>query len=282
MTDGMAAGGGPVVRVLPDPASAAAAAAEAIADALGDAIAERGRADWATTGGSVAVPIYKALTSERLRGTVVWPAVHLWWGDDRYVPYDHPLSNVFPAAEILLALGHSHLGRSSGNRMSSSADEPEALDIPTEQVHRFPTTEAIDDRRGPEWCAERYAVELRAAGPAPDGDGRPVLDLVVLGVGPDGHVLSVFPDSTVWDVDDLAAAVPAPTHVEPHVPRVTLHPSLVASARQVIVVSTGEGKAEAIGRAWSPGSEREVPARIAMRPGATWLLDRAAAARLRA
>ena len=281
MTDGLAAGGGPVLRVFPDAASTTASAADAIADALGDAIAERGRADWATTGGSVAVPIYRSLASERLRGTVVWRAVHLWWGDDRYVPYDHPLSNVLPVEEILLAVGRSMLGRASGHGMSSTTDDPEPVDIPVENVHRFPTSEAIDDRLGAAWCAERYAIELRTSGPARDEAGRPILDLIVLGVGPDGHVLSVFPDSAVWDVQDLAASVPAPTHVEPHVERVTMHPTLVTAARQVLVVATGASKADAIGRAWSPGTEREIPARIAMRSGATWLLDQAAAEGLR-
>jgi 6-phosphogluconolactonase len=108
-----------------------------------------------------------------------------------------------------------------------------------------------------------------------------VFDLIVLGVGPDGHVLSVFPDSAVWDRDVLASAVPAPTHVEPHVERVTMHPTLVTVARRVIVIATGASKVDALAQAWSPGSEREIPARIAVRPEAAWFVDQAAAAGLR-
>ena len=110
MTDGAAGGRGPVVRVLPDGGSAATAAAEAIADSLRVALAERGRADWATTGGSAAVPMYRALAREPQRSTVPWGSVHLWWGDDRFVPYDHPLSNVLPAEQVLLGAGRAEVG----------------------------------------------------------------------------------------------------------------------------------------------------------------------------
>jgi 6-phosphogluconolactonase len=153
--------------------------------------------------------------------------------------------------------------------------------LPADHIHRWPTTEAIEGSRDAGWCAARYATDLRELGPAAGADGLPVFDLIVLGVGGDGHILSVFPDSTVWDTGELAAAVPAPTHIEPHVARVTLHPSLVTVARRVIVIAGGASKVEALARAWSVGSEREIPARLAVRPGAMWFLDEAAAAGLR-
>ncbi len=84
----------PEVVVVPDAAAAATRAADAIADALREAVADRGRADWATTGGSTPVGIYQAMLTPRLRDTIPWEAIHTWWGDDRFVPGDHPLSNV--------------------------------------------------------------------------------------------------------------------------------------------------------------------------------------------
>jgi 6-phosphogluconolactonase len=85
----------------------------------------------------------------------------------------------------------------------------------------------------------------------------------------------------VWDTAAAVAAVPAPTHIEPHVERVTLHPSYLAAARRIVVVATGAAKAEALGRAWTPATDvRETPARAAVRPGAIWFVDEAAAARI--
>jgi len=82
----------PTIRVLDDPAAASQAAAVAIAAGLRDADAVRGRADWATTGGSSPVGIYRALRVPPLREVVPWASVHVWWGDDRFVPRDDPLA----------------------------------------------------------------------------------------------------------------------------------------------------------------------------------------------
>ena len=101
-----------------------------------------------------------------------------------------------------------------------------------------------------------------------------------LGVGPDGHVLSVFPGSAVWDAGTNVAPVPAPTHVEPHVERVTIHPRLLAAAGEVLVVTTGAGKAANLGLAWTGDDARELPLRAARLPNAVWILDEAAAAEL--
>ena len=86
--------------------------------------------------------------------------------------------------------------------------------------------------------------------------------------------------SAVWDVPELCVAVPAPTHVEPHVERVTMHPRVLAAARAVLVLAAGTSKADVLGRALAGGNVRELPVRATMTPNATWLLDEAAAARL--
>jgi 6-phosphogluconolactonase len=130
--------------------------------------------------------------------------------------------------------------------------------------------------RGPEWCARRYAEELRALAPAGE-DGWPRFDLLLLGMGPDGHILSVFPDSRALDADELALAIPAPAHVEPHVPRVTLNPAVVGAADRVLVMVAGPKKADALATVLTEAYEpRRLPAQLALRPGATWVLDAAA------
>jgi 6-phosphogluconolactonase len=258
--------------VVADAAAGTLVAAERIAASLASAVAARGRADWATTGGSSPFGIYRRLVDPPLTETVPWPGVHVWWGDDRYVSRDHPLSNVKAFDDILLDLSGAEEGTAGTGRPG--------VPIALANVHPFPTGEAIGRARGAAWCAATLASELRDAG-LPASDGWPVLDLVLLGVGGDGHILSVFPGSSAFDATELAMAIPAPTHIEPHVERVTLHPGIVGVARGVLVVASGADKAGVIGRAFRDETDpRAVPSRLAVRPGATWILDEAAAAEI--
>ncbi|HJP87665.1 MAG TPA: 6-phosphogluconolactonase [Candidatus Limnocylindrales bacterium] len=254
--------GEPTLRVLDDATAASQSAAVAIAAALRDADAVRGRADWATTGGSSPVGIYRALRVAPLRDVVPWATTHVWWGDDRYVPREDKLSNVRP-------LDHELLPRRWN------------VPLPAENVHTMQMDEAIASEAGTAWVAEAYADELRAAGIPIGGNGMPALDLVLLGIGGDGHLLSVFPGSPLLDSTAWASPVEAPTHIEPHVARVSLNPGIVASARRVIVVVTGAAKASVLAEIFGP--ERDVrrwPAQLARRSTATWVLDREAAAQL--
>ncbi len=252
----------PRLRVVAGPDDVSAAAAETIARTLASAVRERGAAHWCTTGGSSAPGIYRALRAAPLRDALDWSRVHTWWGDDRFVPAGDPLSNVTPFEAVLR--------------------EPDAgLAIPDGNVHPMPMAAALAAGGGPAWAAAAYEAALRASGPAAGARGLPVFDLVVLGVGPDGHVLSVFPGSAVFDSPAWTAGVPAPAHVEPRIERVTLHPRLVEAARSVLVVTAGAGKADVLARAWPGGDPRELPVRITLAANATWLLDGAAAAGLR-
>ncbi len=268
----------PEVRVLPTSDDVAEAAATEIARVLAAAIAEHGVAHWSTTGGSAAPPIYRLLRVAPLRDSVTWERVHVWWGDDRFVPPDHPQSNVLALEQILLDSGGDEAG--SGATGSDVSGTGAGVRIPAANLHPVPVSAAIAHAGGASWAAARYARFLREGGPAPNADGVPVFDLIVLGVGPDGHILSVFPGSAVWNDPALCAAVPAPTHVGPHLERVTMHPRLLAAARRVLVVCTGASKASVLGRAWTGDNLRELPVRAARAANAIWVLDEAAAAEL--
>lgn len=258
--------GEPTIVTLADPEACAVAAAERIVEILDVAIDDHGEAHWVTTGGSTPAAIYRHLAGPMLRDELDWRRVHLWWTDDRFVPPDHPLSNVRAADEILLAPHRAGEAASGG------------VPIPADQIHPFETSLAIAGGRDPDWCAHRYAEDLQANGPDTNGDGWPVFDLILLGIGPDGHILSVFPGSATFDRTEWALGVPAPTHVEPHVPRVTLNPMIVPAAAELLIVTYGAGKAEILRDVLrGPRDERALPAQLARRPGATWMLDRAAA-----
>ncbi len=249
------------IRVELDPEACVEVAAGIIAASLSEAVATRGHADWATTGGSSPRGIYGHLSSAPMVDVIPWADVDVWWSDDRFVARDHPESNVKPFDDIMLATDTG-------------------VQIPLDQVHPFPTGEAIGRGLGADWCARTLADSLRHAATA-DADGWPVFDLMLLGIGGDGHLLSVFPGSTAFDASDLGLAIPAPTHIEPHIERVTLHPRVVEVAREILMVAYGSDKASVVAQIF--GSDRDPrrwPAQLARRPGATWILDEAAAAEL--
>jgi 6-phosphogluconolactonase len=272
----------PTIVTLADPEACSLAAAERIVEILDVAIDDRGEAHWATTGGSTPGGIYRHLAESPLRDEIDWRKVRLWWTDDRFVPEDHPLSNVKIALDLLLDAGaFSGASGSGASGIDVRGGRSPGIPIRARDVHPFPTGAAIGEGRDPDWCAARYVAELRADGPDENDDGIPAFDLVLLGIGPDGHILSVFPGSDAFDRDEWAVGIPAPTHVEPHVARVTLNPSLVRAAHEILVVSHGDSKAEVLRDVLrGPIDPRRLPAQLARRPGATWILDRAAAALL--
>lgn len=256
------AGGAPTIRVFDDAAAASQAAAVAIAAGLRDAAAVRGRADWATTGGSSPVGIYRAMRTPPLREVVPWSVVHVWWGDDRFVPREDRQSNVRP-------LDHELMPRRW------------QVPLPPENLHPMPMDAAIAAEAGPDRVAGAYADELRDAGVPVGGGGFPALDVMLLGIGGDGHLLSVFPGSPLLGSTAWVSAVDAPTHIEPHLPRVSLNPGVVEAAGRVVVVATGDGKAAILAHVLGPEIDvARWPAQLARRAGATWFLDRDAAAQL--
>jgi 6-phosphogluconolactonase len=255
--------GEPELVVVADENAAAAEAAERISGSLIAAVERRGRADFCTTGGSTPVPIYRLLAKSPLVDLIPWQNVHIWWGDDRFVPRGHPESNVTSLDDVLLGGGGSVGG----------------APLPAANIHPFPVERALAEVRDNHWCAARYAEELCAGVPIVDGNW-PAFDLILTGVGDDGHVLSCFPDSPALDSMDWTLGVPAPSHIGPHLPRVTVNPRLLEAA-PVLVVTWGDGKAEALGHVFGGTRDgRRWPVQRTRRPGATWIVDATAAARI--
>ncbi len=255
--------GEPELVVAASVEEAAGVAADRIASALIAAVERRGRADFCTTGGNTPAPIYRCLGRAPLVDAIPWPQVHFWWGDDRFVPRGHPESCVASFDEVLLG----------GDGSTGGAP------IPSSNIHPIPTDLALAGLHDNRWCAERYAEELGAQLPLVDGNW-PRFDLILVGVGDDGHVLSVFPNSPALDSMAWTFGIPAPSHIGPHLPRVTINPRLLDAA-PVLVATWGTRKAEALGHVFAEiRDDRRWPVQRTRRPGAVWIVDTAAAARV--
>jgi 6-phosphogluconolactonase len=133
--------------------------------------------------------------------------------------------------------------------------------------------EAIAAGHDAAWAARRYGLELVAA--LPERNGAPAFDVVLLGVGGDGHILSTFPGTApVAETEVPVLAVEAPEHIGPHVPRVTLAPWVLRGAHTIVVMVPGGAKAEAIREVLTgPPDPERLPAQLAVRPTAVWLLE---------
>ena len=252
---------GPAVRVLDDAQGVAEAAADRVIEAAIAAVAARGVFHLCTTGGSTPAALYRALREPSRANRMPWAQTQIWFGDDRFVPRADPLSNVSPLDAQLLSAG------------ADGAPSP----LSPSAVHPWPTTAADAPT-----AVSAYLAELRAAGVPHTPSGFPIFDLVLIGIGGDGHCLSVFPGSPLaLDGAPVAAGVPAPTHIEPHVPRLSFSLGVLAAAREALALAPGAGKAEALARIFSSGTAvSDAPAKAAQIPTATWLLDTASAANL--
>ena len=248
------------VLVAPDLPGIAAGAAERMAGWSSEAIETRGSAHIALTGGSSASALAAALREPRRQASIDWAHTHLWWGDERLVPSDHPDSNFGAAFRDLLG--------------------PDGAPVPPANIHPFPIETAYADGTDADWIAEAYATELLTT--LPHRDGLPVFDVILLGMGPDGHVLSVFPGSPALEPDaPIVMAVAAPTHIEPHVARVTLSPRLLSVAGHVMLMVGGAAKATMVRQVLTGERDpRRWPAQLTLRDNASWLLDAGSAAEL--
>lgn len=239
------------VRVLPD--FAAEAAAIFIAD-LTAHVRERGLASIVLAGGGTPMDIYRKMAAHG--GDMPWDHLHVFWGDERLVPPDDPGSNYRAAHEALLS----------------------RVPVPAEHIHR------IRGELTPEQAAADYAEQLRAWASAHDPDAPnpwPRFDVVLLGLGEDGHTASLFPGSPVA-VEGPAIAVTADYQGRP-AGRVTLTPPALNDARHIYFLVTGAKKADAVHDTFNRDDPAHLPAqRIRPEAGGKvwWLLDEDAARRL--
>jgi 6-phosphogluconolactonase len=238
-----------VIRISPDTPHLAQAAAEYVVEVAQSAIAGQKRFSIALSGGSTPRDLYRLLASSAFAKRLEWDNVHIFWGDERCVPPDHPDSNYSMAKETLL----------------------NPVKLPPTNVHR------MKGEAQPAFAAVEYERVLKRF----FGEQEPNFDLVLLGMGDDGHTASLFPgtaavhESKRWVVENYVA----PKNMW----RITLTPVAINAAAHVAFLIAGSGKArrlkQTLGGAYTPD---ELPAQL-IRPRQgelMWFLDAAAAALL--
>jgi 6-phosphogluconolactonase len=230
-----------------------AAAAQEFVRCARDALAARDRFTVALSGGSTPKPLYQRLTTEPFRSQVDWQRVEVFWGDERCVPPDSAESNYRMAHEALLA----------------------HLPIPKEQIHRMEA-----ERTDREAAARDYeAVLARVFGVSPGGE-PPALDLLLMGMGPEGHTASLFPhtkaleETTRWVVVNFVPKLEAD--------RMTMTRPILNRGREVLYLVAGADKAETLADVLNgPADPQRLPTQFIQPSGQlVWFLERAAAARL--
>ncbi|MGX6606355.1 6-phosphogluconolactonase [Micromonosporaceae bacterium Da 78-11] len=236
-----------VVVVVPDADILASTVAARLVVKIIDAQAERGAASVVLTGGRIAAKVLRSVKELPAAAAIDWSRVDLWWGDERFLPAGDPDRNETQAREALL----------------------DALPLDPAKVHAMPASDGPDGDDA-EAAAARYVRELAAG-----GTDLPPFDVLMLGVGEDGHVASLFPDHPGLTATGTAAAV----HDSPKPPptRVTLTFATIQSAEEVWLIAAGPDKTTSVGAALNGDKSR--PAAHATGVAKTlWLLDQAAAA----
>lgn len=242
-----------VVETYPDSATLAAAAADRLIGAIHDAITRRGQALIVLTGGGTGIALLEHVRANS--AAVDWSRVQLFWGDDRYVPENDTERNEKQGREALI----------------------DHIDIPARNVHAMP---AADGEFGADIdaAARAYADVLAAC--AEDGEQTPAFDVHLLGMGPEGHVNSLFPHSAAV-LESERPVVGVEDSPKPPPRRITLTLPSIRRARQVWFAVSGEAKADAVAAALAGAEAVDVPAAGAVGTEATvWLLDTDAASRL--
>lgn len=237
-------------QILPTAADVAAEAARRFVALAQQAVAERGVFTVALAGGTTPRLMHELLAQAPLVGQVPWSQVRFFWSDERVVPLDHPESNYLMARLSLL----------------------DHLDIPAEGVFPAPVEGAT-----PEEAAAAYAATIAAQ------VGQAGFDLVLLGIGPDGHTASLFPGRPEVDAPPAPDVIAIRDSPKPPPSRITFALPLINAAAHVIVLAPGAEKADAVRRCLRPAAGELPPPAGRVRPGAgrlAWLIDEASASQL--
>lgn len=233
------------VEVLADKSALIERSRDIILSQIQTAIDARGQFTIALSGGSTPKPLYEALATQSLP----WSKIHIFWGDERYVPATHPDSNQLMARQAWT----------------------DKIEIPNSNIHPMHTTSA-----DPEKDARQHETELRQFFQTPEG--FPTFDLILLGMGDDGHTASLFPQTKALTVSDRLITVGN----KDGQPRLTFTVPLINQARCVLFVVAGENKRPALKEVFATkGDDAQYPSRLIQPQGELlWLLDQAAGAEL--
>jgi 6-phosphogluconolactonase len=243
----------PIVEKYSDTEALIAAAGDRLVDAITDAIEKRGTAQIVLTGGGTGIGLLKRVGE---RGEKIdWSKVHLYWGDDRFVPEDDDERNYKQAREALL----------------------DQIDIPAANLHPMSASGA---EFGDDLDAAARDYERVLAANADDGQPAPDFDVHLLGMGGEGHINSLFPETpAVRETTRLVLGVEDSPKPPPR--RITLTLPAVQRSREVWLVVSGAAKADAVAAAIGGAKPVDVPAAGAVGRDATvWLLDEDAASKL--
>lgn len=239
------------VLVHPDRSALAASVAARFLTKVIDLIEDEGEAHVVLTGGSVGIEVLAAIAASPARNSIDWSQVHVWWGDERWLPRDDDERNEKQAREALL----------------------DHVPVDESKVHPFP---ASDDGLSLEEAAAAYQDELRAA--AREGEEFPRFAITFLGVGPDGHIASLFPERE-GPLVDVAGVIAVHDSPKPPPERLSLTLPLINTSERIWVVLAGGDKAPAIGLALAGASPADVPvAGVLGRKRTVFFIDQAASA----
>jgi len=237
------------MQIFSTPQHLGNAAAEYVARLSAQAVEARGRFTVALSGGSLIKLLCPPLVADPLLAQINWPAWHVFWADERCVPLDHPDSNYRLAREHLF----------------------DYVDIPPAHIH------PIDDSLAPAQAADAYQTALQQLF-QPEANQPPRFDLILLGMGDDGHTASLFPGHPLLTESERWVA-PIFDSPKPPPERITLTLPVINNARHVAFVTAGSSKAPVLAHVMGPATgSSKLPVQMVQPANLQWFLDNAAAA----